>query len=226
MQIFARRKRTPGGVTLVEVVLVVVILVTVVALSFPVIQGIFEIRQLKYAGQSVVAEWNDARLQAMTEGRIYVFRFEPEGNRYTISPLPTVQDALEMGDIGTLRNPEALRPGMTFGETSSKLPDGIAFLALQNYEDQRAAMLSGDVLAQGVDVLAQDAQAAPQPLAPVLFYPDGTTSDTVLLLRDSSQRMIQVVLRGLTGTARVGEVLENGDLGAASDDSQDFDRIE
>ena len=41
---------------------------------------------------------------------------------------------------------------------------------------------------------------------PILFYPDGTTSDAVLRLASDDELQIELSLRGLTGVTTIGEV--------------------
>ena len=42
---------------------------------------------------------------------------------------------------------------------------------------------------------------------PIFFYPDGTTSDAQLTLKNGQGRAIELNLRGLTGTVDVGDIL-------------------
>ena len=42
---------------------------------------------------------------------------------------------------------------------------------------------------------------------PIFFYPDGTTSDAQLTLKNEEGRAIELNLRGLTGTVEVGDIL-------------------
>jgi len=41
---------------------------------------------------------------------------------------------------------------------------------------------------------------------PIMFYPDGTTSDASVLVANSSDETIRVTLRGLTGISRASQV--------------------
>jgi hypothetical protein len=41
---------------------------------------------------------------------------------------------------------------------------------------------------------------------PVVFYPDGTSTDATVLLMNENQNTVRVTLRGMTGTIMLGEV--------------------
>ena len=86
------------------------------------------------------------------------------------------------------------------------LPEPIVFGALVTGNDPRAA-----VAFQQAGV-AQTVQQVP----PIVFYPDGTSSDAVVVLRDRQGRMIQVTLRGLTGMAQVTPVRPGQPVGAVT----------
>jgi len=215
MNITRTRNAKSRGLTLVEVLLTVAVLVVVAALTWPVIQGVFDIRRLKHAGKALAAEWNDARLTAMTEGRIQVFRFEPESDRYVIEPLPSLEDTLELSDLDVLEDPQAQVPqgGIVFEENASRLPEGVVFVALLNYEDLQADVLAAPLFGAERSVTA---------FAPIMFYPDGTTSDAELILRDAGERSIKVSLRGLTGSAEVSETFQTGELGQQFVDAENL----
>ena len=48
---------------------------------------------------------------------------------------------------------------------------------------------------------------------PIFFYPDGTTSNAQLLLRNKEGRMIELFLHGLTGIVKVSDVTAAGGQG-------------
>ena len=43
---------------------------------------------------------------------------------------------------------------------------------------------------------------------PILFYPDGTTSDAFVVVANENERGIQVNLRGMTGTATLSDIID------------------
>jgi hypothetical protein len=76
--------------------------------------------------------------------------------------------------------------------SQNRLPDGIVFI-------------SGNVAssAQTLATLPLTAESAWSP--PILFHPDGTTSDATLLLANEYQVAIRVTLRGLTGISQTAD---------------------
>lgn len=178
--------------TLVEVLLVLALLVVLAALALPALERPLAGQRLRRAADLVQTEWSHARVEAMSTGRTYVFRFTPASDRYSVQPRPGVETVVETVD-GEVAE-EAPAPLDPREET---LPEGITFLRGVTDEDLRA------VEALSLAAEAEEAPSGDSP--PVLFYPDGTSSTARLLLKNEHGRRIEVSLRGLTGVVRVGE---------------------
>jgi hypothetical protein len=84
------------------------------------------------------------------------------------------------------------------------LPDGITFVGGDSATDSRGAA------AEQSAPSGAGAQAAWSP--PILFYPDGSSSDAYVIVGNTRQMGIRVELRGMTGTARVGEIAQTMNL--------------
>lgn len=178
-----------SGLTLVEVILVLSLLVIIGAVSVPVLEGTFTRSRLHHGGDLLRAAWARARLAATQEGQTYAFRFLPQESEYQILPL------------GRLAEADAALPA---AEDTSET------------EDEEATWQSADSLPSGVVFAASQVSAAPQlasgPVSdatwslPILFHPDGSTSDAVVTLANEQGLTLRVTLRGLTGTARTGEI--------------------
>ena len=180
------------GLTLVEVILVLALLVVIGAVSMPLLESSFSRAGLHSAGDTLRGAWAKARLAAMQSGQTCVFRYEPNGSRFQIATLNELElpetSALQPDAAGTRREAvDMLRL------PRNRLPDGVVFAA-------------GDV-ATSTQLLATLPGAADGPWSqPILFYPDGTTSDASVLLSNSRQTMIRVTLRGLTGISNTTDV--------------------
>jgi hypothetical protein len=130
----------------------------------------------------------------MQSGQTHVFRFEPNGRRFQIVALNSVgapeQNELEPED------PEASTEPSEFVRLSqNRLAEGIIF--------------SGGEVSPSAQVMATLPTVVEGPWSqPILFYPDGTTSDASLVLANANQLSIRVTLRGLTGISQIGEVDE------------------
>jgi type II secretory pathway pseudopilin PulG len=180
------------GLTLVEVCLVLALLVVLGAISAPLLGGSFARAELQGAGDLLRAAWSRARLAAMESGQTYVFRFQPNGSEFQIvtlsdlgtpgaEVLPAVDTTSEQKPEDILRLPE------------NRLPEGVLFAA-------------GEVSASSQVLATLGTATGGVWSSPILFHPNGTTSDATLVLANDAQQTIRVTLRGLTGISNVTEV--------------------
>jgi hypothetical protein len=88
---------------------------------------------------------------------------------------------------------------------AKSLEEGITFAAGQAKFDSRAYEIENFFQTGGSGDTVQWSQ-------PILFYPDGSTSDAYVIVTDASQSAYRVSLRGLTGTSYVSEVGNLQDL--------------
>ena len=179
------------GLTLVEVILVLALLVVISAVSAPLLEGSFTRASLQNGGDLLRAAWSRARLAAMESGQTHVFRFELRGSRYQITTL----DSLSTPQADPVPEAEDARhdPSDLIRLGQDRLPDGIVFAV-------------GDISASS----QVEATLGPMPVGvwsgPILFHPNGTTSDASVLLANDKQQTIRVTLRGLTGISNASEV--------------------
>lgn len=181
----------PNGLTLVEVILVLSLLVVIAAISVPAMNGSFSRAHLSAGADLLRDAWSRGRLTAMQSGQIQAFRFEPKGARFQLVAL----DQLGMPESQSL----APDDGSEHSEhdilrlAPARLPDNVIFAA-------------GDVAssAQATAMLGSSSDATWS--QPIMFNPDGTTSDASLLLQNDQGQTIRVTLRGLTGIASASEV--------------------
>jgi hypothetical protein len=124
-----------------------------------------------------------------------VFRYEPKGSRYQIACLSAITGE-DAGDINSL--PAETEEDAEYAEADmlrlakSRLPMEIVFAA-------------GEVSA--VPQMAGAAAAAEGGWSqPIMFYPDGTTSDASIVVANADQNTQRITLRGLTGISRVGQL--------------------
>jgi prepilin-type N-terminal cleavage/methylation domain-containing protein len=184
------------GLTLVEIILVLSLLVIIGAVAAPLLEGSFARSRLHHGGDLLRAAWSRARLAAIETGAPHVFRYQVQGSGYQILPLVALSDpaaAYPPATGGDERDPsDMLRLG------GDRLPDGVVF-------------------AFGQVSSAPQLAAVPMPAdgawsSPIVFRPDGTTSDAVVLLANARGQRIRVTLRGLTGISRASDVLSEDEL--------------
>jgi len=209
----ARRR----GMTLLELMLVLALIVMIGALSLPAMRGPFANFQLRKAGDLVRVQWTKARIRAMKTGQIQMFRFVPGESTFSIEPYYTEQDYLEgdlrnssMGPIGAGTAPPLssesrvpIDPSMTAPgiqtDKNRKLPDGVILVGGIVKSDTRSVQIEQET--QGT--LAMETGGS----EPIMFYPDGTTSDAEVSLSNQQTMYVRVTLRGLTGTAKVSPLM-------------------
>jgi len=179
------------GVTLVELCLVLALLVVIAAIAIPAMGGAFARASLRGGCDTLRAAWSKARMAAIQKGQTFVFHCEPRGSRFQLIPLDQI--GLPENQDQQAANPDAERaPEDILRLARTQLPDGVIFAKADIVNStQLAATGSPDGGAWS---------------SPILFRPDGTTSDASIVLQNEPGNTIRVTLRGLTGISTSGEV--------------------
>jgi len=211
--------------SLIELLLVLALIVAMAAVVVPTI-GVFDDEYLRQAADQVRGDWTAARVEAMTSGLTQVFRYEIETGQYVIqpwegddallnaSPGASASGGISSGNMGAPADggfaspmggsvssspyaaPVGSGSGMIGGSAvvhQKTLPEQVKFASCQVGLDVRAVQVADAV---GSSYLAP----------PILFYPDGTTSDAILTLANEEGDTISLHLRGLTGIVQVSEI--------------------
>lgn len=171
------------GFTLPEMLVVLAIVAALVGLSWPALRGALAKSEVEHAAKQIRVELSRARLEAIESGTCRQFRFQPGGSQYEVGPFPAVDEAVPG------LSAETAEPGPP--TVSSALPDGLRFL---------------DPQASALESLPPPTAAAGPWAAPVLFYPNGRSSNARIRLADQAGRAVSVILRGVTGVAVIGPV--------------------
>jgi Tfp pilus assembly protein FimT len=188
--------------TLVEILLVLAIMIVIAAVATPVFYRSMRDATLRSAAEQVRTEWNKAHIKAMKSGRIQVYRFQPGGRKFQIEPYTAVDDTVDaVNSTSTFAPPPpAPTPDNTNENSRTQLPEGIKFLEGTTAEEERAKAVE-ESMGGGGGGLSK----------PILFYPDGVTSDAWLVVADEHNSAIRVELRGLTGLAILGDITTPGE---------------
>ena len=210
------------GFTLVEVLLTLCLLVIISAMTWPQLDKIFNTQRLRKAADLVRIQWCKARVEAMSTGGIRVFRYEVEGGKYRLDELATdfstlqtstTTDPLSIDSTQLMLAENAASPQNNGNSNTAStnlektLPKDIVFLASQTAVDARAAAAINN-MPSAVDLVAAGASSGGGVWSePIFFYPDGTTSNARLFIKNKDGRMIEMLLRGLTGIVTVGDVI-------------------
>jgi prepilin-type N-terminal cleavage/methylation domain-containing protein len=204
----------PSGMTLIELLLVLAILVLAAAISLPALRGTLRNQQLTRAGDLVRIEWARAHVQAMKTGRIQMFRYQVGGQGFRVEPWAAGDDMLESATpqdasgMNPLAAPagnaqQQLPPNIKVDESGNpesdryRLPEEITFAVGDARNESRALKIEQTIL---------ETERSVEWSRPILFYPDGSTSDAFVIVASPQQVGVRVELRGLTGTATVSEI--------------------
>jgi type II secretory pathway pseudopilin PulG len=181
-----------NGLTLVEVILVLSLLVIIGAISVPLLGGSFSRAGLHSGSDLLRGAWSKARLAAMQNGDTYVFRFEQGGSRFQLIKLNQL-GMPESDELAPEEKDAEHSPADMLRKSQNRLPDGVVFAA-------------GDV-SKSSQIEATLGATADGPWSqPVLFRPDGTTSDASVVLENDRKQTIRVTLRGLTGISSSSDI--------------------
>jgi len=181
------RRASLRAFTLLEMLVVLAILVVITATGYPALRGSLEKSRLREAAKQIRIELSRARVAAIESGVIWQLRFQEGG---AVFELMRAQPADDGQAISFEQEDESATGVTTFGEQS--LPDGITFAPL-------------DVSTATEAVPTQDGAPAAQDWStPIFFYPNGRSSNVRIRLLGSRGLFIDLTLRGITGTAKVG----------------------
>ena len=178
-------RRTSGrsGFSLLEILIVLAVFVMVTAVAMPAVNRAYVGQQLIGAADVTRAGFAEARVKSIESGDIYGFFYARGAGDYFIAPMSQGFQSIRNGVQPTVRE--------------HLLKNNIVFAEGETHNDSRSA-----------DAMNNATQEYGS-MRPVLFYPDGTSQDAVVLLQSPrSNAMIQVELRGLTGTSTKSDVMD------------------
>jgi len=183
------------GYTLLELLLVLAIIVIAAAAVAPSLRGTMRHAAVKSAASTVRAELTRAHVMAMRTGRIHMFQYELGGTKYKLEPYISADDALESKD-GNTASVSTPTHGHQLKEPT--LPEGTKFVAGDAAMESRAQRIEDDVMSMGGSGAMWS--------RPILFYPDGSSSDAFIVVGNDFNSGIRVDLRGLTAAAKMGQL--------------------
>lgn len=192
--------------TLFELLLVLALIVVILALGMPSINRMWSRSQIGNASQNVRTELYQTRLAAMKAGEAYVFRFRPGTGTYEILPKSINDDENRPGQDG--RFLKSLPGNVVFERgilhtKATESPDDDSDETLESPGARATTFSQGTVTYS--NERADSNTGSDGWSAPIVFYPNGRTSSASLAVRRDYYR-VELTLRGLTGTARLGEI--------------------
>jgi len=177
--------------TLVEVLIVLAVLAVLAALTWPSIRGMLGKGELRSGAKQVRVALARTRIEAIESGVAQAFRYRPGSGRFETTSLAT-PGAESQGQRAS-RSSGALR-WRSNEPVEDWLPRGVWFAESRGTSTARAeepAPPSGR---------SDDGDWS----APIVFFPNGRSTNARIRLAGSNGYQVEVALRGLTGTAIIG----------------------
>lgn len=178
--------------TLTEALLVLALVTICASVAWVSLERPLANQRLHSAGDAIRTEWCQARVAAMRSGHTYAFTYTVGGIRYHLRREEGAPSSFGTSDDDTKSSAD----GTSSLPQDKSLPEGILF--------------AGDDGGGGLTASDQDSTSTLQESSswsdPILFFPDGSTSDARLVLASGRHASIQLSLRGVTGAVTVGEL--------------------
>lgn len=191
-----------GGFTLFELLLVLSLLVVLGGLVAPMLSGAFTQSKLNSAADDIQSAWSEARLMAIQGGSPMAFRCLLGGPEFETKPyhfgIEETETQVRPDDERTQPNEEEVERDSN--QASGKLADGLMF-------SEAAAASALDSTDPGTQSSMRDGAGWS---VPIIFYPDGQSSDALVRIAHEEGRGVAVTLRGLTGISRKSEIGSSG----------------
>jgi prepilin-type N-terminal cleavage/methylation domain-containing protein len=195
-----RHECSPSGFTLLEMLTVLALLAVMAAVAWPALRSSLRHSRLRDAAKTVRVELAKTRLKAIETGTPQQFRYQPGSGQFEIAPQTSSNDDAPAGKAPTGRR--SATPDDWAGDLESlagdvtrrELPDGVSFSPSPIDEPSSV----GATVDSGVGEESWS--------SPIVFLPNGRTSDARIRLFGEGTFRIDVILRGLTGVAIASEL--------------------
>ena len=172
--------------TLIEVMLVMMMMVILTSLAASPLMQSWRDQRTGSATEDVRALLAGTRLLALDRDETWQFVYEPGGTHYLRVPLAAATEESSDDKANQGKHSDALPTEITFGESGGGTASTVSSELLPGLAD--AGALSGVSWS-----------------APILFYSDGTSSDTGFEIVDQYGNSRSIFVRDLTGGVTVKE---------------------
>ena len=216
---------TRQGFTLFEVLVVATLVIIIGGLIYPALMSTTETQSLIRSGDTVRTFFARSRNEAMRNGQTLALRYQIGGKQFVIEPWDTGDSGIEsnlpasnftlLGQLEPTTNNDRIVTKRLLHQVQS-LPENVVFAAGTHAFDGRALAQNeptlnpnvGNVDSSSVTDLVDGVWSQP-----ILFYPDGSTSQSeVRIGTDDLQLFVLVRIRGLTGIAYVTKIMTQNEV--------------
>ncbi|MDG2468660.1 MAG: prepilin-type N-terminal cleavage/methylation domain-containing protein [Pirellulaceae bacterium] len=169
-----------NGVTLLEILLVVAVIAILSALSLPLWSVMLESEKVSRGADILRAELGRTRVNAIREGEEYVFCYVLETGQFWNEPL-AASTQFSISGVGDSPTDKLSLPPV------NQLPEGVLFSAGEAQESIRS-------------MAAEEEEGSGDDCERVIFFPDGTAQTSGIVISNQFGDVIQVTVRGITGS--------------------------
>ena len=185
-QIARKPDSITGGYTLIEIILAVMVLIVLTSMAASPLMNSWRDTQTGSATEDVRALLAGTRILALDRDETWQFVYEPGGNHYLRVPLSTAPEDTSDEKVNQGKHSDTLPETITFGESGGGTGSSLS-----------SELLSGLAGAGELNGLSWS--------APILFYSDGTSSDTKFEIVDEYGNARTILVLDLTGGVTVKE---------------------
>jgi Tfp pilus assembly protein FimT len=213
-------KRKRRGYTLMEMVLVQGVIVVLVAMGWPALRSSLGKSRLQESAKQVRIQLSRARLQAMETGTVLEFRFKPGERRYEIRQRAgqSAGEKFALHSAGATAHPSSTSGGARGSQSSDEsvkrreLAEDVFFHDPRLTKDDSGYESESEngAASSDSDSTEHDHDDAGWS-APIVFYPNGQSTNALLRLNGPRDFHVDVTVRGLTGAVTISR-LERDDL--------------
>jgi len=179
--------RSRSAFTLMELLLVLAVVVVVMSMATPSINRMFQRTALDRGADRVRAAMGKARVKAIKEGDVYAVFISRGNNWFDVGPYSNSKNQIAQAN----RDQRVVNMQGNSGVEDNVLPGGVSFVASEVLSDARAA-----------EVIAGTESSSGGGLQQILFYPDGTSQNASVVMRNEVGGIVEIQLRGLTGLSK------------------------
>jgi len=196
--------------SLLEILLVLVLIVIVFTLTVPRLAGFTLRNELTSAARQVQSTLTRARNDAMRTGNPVMVVYQPQSNVFSRAEVPIDQastmafQTIQSTVIQVAGSEQRLRAADLGGASAignvRRLPGEVVFLNCSSCN------LGNSAATESATSNRVDAGQAMVSLPSVVFRPDGTSTNRLIVLANIDGEQIALAIRGLTGIVQISEV--------------------
>ena len=203
-----RPKRRLAGFTLLELLIVLAVLASLAAMSWPAVRNMLKKSELQQAGKDLRLALAQARLDAVESGVCRRFRYRSGTGFYEIASLrPDKDETTASTADGSPSKGASKGASSPLSRRDANEPKMLRLPFDAWFADPEQPDAPPPANAKRLSDAPPDGRSLPDARdwsEPVLFFPNGRTTGSVMQLRGRRDFLLRVELRALTGSVSLG----------------------